>query len=118
MQTILLRWLVSASSILLVSYIFRPNIAVDNFYTALVLAVMLAIVNTLIRPVLFVLTLPINILTLGLFTLVLNGLLLSFLSSIVKGFTVNGFWFAVLGAFLISFISSLGNRYIVGESNW
>lgn len=112
MTTIMLRWLVSAGSILLVAKLI-PGISVENFYVALVVAVLLGILNTFIRPILFVLTLPVNVLTLGLFTLVLNGFLFWVLSTFVKGFEVGGFWTAVAGALLVSIFSFLGNKYIV-----
>ncbi|PIR46494.1 MAG: hypothetical protein COV07_04010 [Candidatus Vogelbacteria bacterium CG10_big_fil_rev_8_21_14_0_10_45_14] len=109
---ILARWFVSAASILLVAYLV-PGIEVSGIYIALVVAVLLGIANTFVRPVLFILTLPITILTLGLFTLVINGIVFWWLASFVQGFQIDGFWYAVLGALLVSMFSSLGNRYIV-----
>lgn len=102
----------SAASILLVAYLV-PGIEVSGIYIALVVAVLLGIANTFVRPVLFILTLPITILTLGLFTLVINGIVFWWLASFVQGFQIDGFWYAVLGALLVSMFSSLGNRYIV-----
>lgn len=113
---ILARWFVSAAAILLVAYLV-PGIHVASVYIALIVALLLGIANTFVRPVLFVLTLPITILTLGLFTFVINGLVFWWISSFVSGFVVDTFWHAVLGAVLVSIISSLGNRYIVNAES-
>ncbi len=91
------RWLVSAMALMMVAYIV-PGIAVSGFYAALVAALILGLINALIRPVLLLLTLPINIVTIGLFTLVINALLFWFASSVVKGFYVSGFSAAFWGA--------------------
>jgi putative membrane protein len=85
---------------------------VDSFYTALVAALVLGLVNALIRPILLVLTLPINILSLGLFTFVLNALMVWFASTIVKGFTVEGFVPAFLAA-LALWTVSLGTSWLI-----
>ncbi len=97
-------WIINALALLVLPYIF-DSIRVDGIYTALVTALALGLVNTLIRPLLILLTLPINILTLGLFTFVINGLLFWFVASFVKGFFVTGFWSAVWGAIVYSVIS-------------
>lgn len=97
---LLLRWLFTALALLGITYIIR-GIAVDNFYAALIAALVLGLVNALIRPIIMVLTLPFNIMTLGLFTLVINALMFWFASSIVKGFNVDGFGAAFLGALLM-----------------
>lgn len=97
---ILLRWLINAVVILLMAY-YLPGIAVSGFYAALIAALILGIINALIRPVLIILTLPVTILTLGLFTLVINALLFWFTSSIVEGFVVSGFWPAFWGALIM-----------------
>jgi len=114
-MNIIYRWLVSAGAILLVACLV-PGITVTNIYVALMVAVLLGIANAFVRPVLFILTLPITILTLGLFTLVINGLVFWWLASFVEGFSVNGFGTAMLGALLVSILSSLGNKYIVSTS--
>ena len=100
---------------MLAAYIL-PGITVSSIYIALMVALLLGIANTFVRPVLFILTLPITILTLGLFTLVINGLVFWWLSSFVDGFHIDGFWYAMLGALLVSVLSSLGNKYIVNAS--
>ncbi|MCX6795692.1 MAG: phage holin family protein [Candidatus Falkowbacteria bacterium] len=87
---ILLRWLFNALVVLLASFVLS-GITVANFYSALIVVLFLGIVNAVIRPIIILLTLPINILTLGLFTLVINSLLVLLVASVVKGFSVAGF---------------------------
>ncbi|MCX6780202.1 MAG: phage holin family protein [Candidatus Magasanikbacteria bacterium] len=107
-MSLLLQWILGALSLILVTYLV-PGISVANFYSALLAALVLGLVNALIRPVLIILTLPVNILTLGLFTLVINALMFLLASSIVKGFNVSGFWPAFFGALVVSIISWLLN---------
>lgn len=105
---LLLRWILNALALLLVTRIV-PGVTVDGFYAALVVALVLGIVNALIRPILVFLTLPINLLTLGLFTLVINALLFWFVSTLVKGFQVAGFMAAFWGALMLWAVSWLTN---------
>ncbi len=105
---ILLVWLINAFSLIAVHYVL-PSVSVDSFYIALLTALLLGLVNTLIRPLLVIVTLPITILTLGLFTLVINGLLFWFVASFVQGFHVGGFWSAFWGAIVYSVISSVAS---------
>jgi putative membrane protein len=107
-MTLLLRWVLNAAALLLAAYVV-PGITVSNFYTALVVALVLGIMNAIIRPILIFLTLPITLLTLGLFTLVINALLFWFVSSVVKGFEVAGFSAAFWGALLVWAVSWLSN---------
>lgn len=100
----LLRWIINALILMLIPYIV-PGVSVESFFTALVVAVVLALVNTLIKPLLILFTLPINILTLGLFTLVINGLLFWLVSAIVKGFYITNFTAAFFAALIYSLIS-------------
>jgi putative membrane protein len=102
----ILRWVVNALILMLIPYIV-PGVRVENFFTALVVAVVLALVNALIKPILIIFTLPINILTLGLFTLVINGLMFYIVSAIVKGFFITDFLSAFLAALVYSLISLL-----------
>jgi len=111
MRGILLRWLILTTAVLAASY-FIDGIQVSSFKAALLAAALLAILNALFRPVLLLLTLPINILTLGLFTFVINGLLLLMASGVIKGFYVQGFWTAVLGSLIISLTSWALNSLI------
>ncbi|MFA6588358.1 MAG: phage holin family protein [Patescibacteria group bacterium] len=105
---ILIRWFINALIVILVTYIV-PGISVKSFYTALIVALILGILNAIIRPILVILTLPINLLTLGLFTLIINAVLFWLVSTIVKGFTVEGFGPAFLGALVLWLFSFLTN---------
>jgi len=111
-MSLLLTWLINALSLLAVPYVL-PSVSVDSFYIALVTALALGLVNTLIRPLLLLITLPITILTLGLFTLVINGLMFWFVASFVEGFHVAGFWSAFWGAIVYSLISAVASWIIV-----
>ena len=101
---LLLTWLINAAALLALKYIM-PSITVDSFVTALLVAVVLGFINTLIRPIFVILTLPVTILTLGLFIFVINGLLFWAAGSFVPGFHVDGFWSGVFGAIIYSVIS-------------
>lgn len=103
-MNILIHWFVSAIAILITAYLL-PGVHISNFTAALVAAVVLGIMNAIIRPVLLLLTLPINILTLGLFTLVVNALVILLTSSLVPGFQVNGFWWALLFSVILSIVN-------------
>ena len=103
----LLRMGVTAIAMLLVGYLLPGIIRVDSVMAAVAAAFILGLVNAFIRPLFVILTLPISILTLGLFLLVINGLLLLLVERIVPGFEVNGFWSAVFGSILISIVSGI-----------
>lgn len=105
---LILRWIFSAATLMLVAY-YVPGIGVASFYAALVAALILGLINALIRPLAILFTLPVNILTLGLFTLVINALMFWLASSIVKGFYVAGFWPAFWGALVVWVVSWLVN---------
>jgi len=100
----LLRVVVNALAIMLAASIV-PGISVDGLVPALVGGLLLGLVNAVVRPVLIILTLPITLITLGLFLLVLNGFCFWLVASIVKGFSVSGFWSAFLGALIVSVVS-------------
>lgn len=108
---ILLIWILNAVALLIVAYIL-PGITVASFWSALIAALVLGLVNTLVKPVLILLTLPVTVVTLGLFLLVINGLLFWFVGSVLKGFAVNGFWWALLGALVYSIVAGLLSRLI------
>lgn len=103
MKTIF-RWFLNAGALLLIAN-YLPGMALGGLYSALITVVVLGLVNALIRPIIFILSLPINILTLGLFTFVINALMFWFVASIVKGFTVNSFGTAFLASILFSILS-------------
>jgi len=104
MLRLLLVWLINALALLAVSYLM-PSVQVASFGAALVAALVLGLVNAFVRPILVLLTLPVTILTLGLFIFVLNGLLFWMVGSWLQGFEVAGFWPAVFGAIVFSIIS-------------
>jgi putative membrane protein len=101
----LFRLLIHVAAILIIAYLLPGLIGVEGLFPALVAAFLLGIVNTLVRPILVILTFPITLLTLGLFLFVINGLMLWLVAALVKGFYVNGFWGAVVGSVLISLVS-------------
>jgi putative membrane protein len=103
---LLIVWLVNAVALIAVAYLM-PSITVSSFGAALVAALVLGLVNAVVRPVLVLLTLPVTVLTLGLFIFVLNGLLFWMVGSWLEGFHVGGFWAAVFGAILFSLVSWL-----------
>jgi putative membrane protein len=103
---LLLVWLINAVALIAVAYLM-PSISVASFGAALVAALVLGLINAMVRPVLVLLTLPVTILTLGLFIFVLNGLLFWMVGEWLEGFAVAGFWAGVLGAILFSLVSWL-----------
>ncbi|MGD9364066.1 MAG: phage holin family protein [Desulfobacteraceae bacterium] len=111
MRGIALRWLTLTGAILLASYMLE-GIQVSGFMSAVSAAAILGILNAFFRPIALILTLPINILSLGLFTFVINAVMLKMASGVIGGFEVNGFWPAVFGALIISLVSWLLNMLI------
>ncbi len=106
MVRLLIVWILNALALLAVAYLM-PTIQVASVGTALLAALVLGLVNTLVRPLLIILTLPVTLLTLGLFLLVINGLLFWAVGSFLAGFTVASFWSGFFGAILYSLISWL-----------
>ena len=111
MNGIILRWLTLTGAIIFTSYLL-DGIQVSGFMSAFFAAAMLGILNALFRPILILLTLPINILTLGFFTFVINALMLKLASGAIAGFDVYGFWSAIFGSLIISAISWLLNSFV------
>jgi len=103
-MALLVVWLINTLALILVAYLM-PSISVSSFWSALLAAAVLGLVNTFIRPILILLTLPVTILTLGLFIFVINGLLFWFVGSILQGFVVASFWAGLFGAIIYSIIS-------------
>lgn len=104
MGAMFLKWIGLALAMMFVGWVV-PGIVISNFVTAMIAAAVIALVNTFIKPILIFLTLPINILTLGIFILVINAILFMFVAYLVPGVEVNGFWSAFLGALLLSILS-------------
>jgi putative membrane protein len=114
MQGWALRWILNILAIILTAAIL-PGFEL-SLWGAVVGSIFLGIVNAIIRPVLLILTLPINVLSLGLFTFVINGLMLWLTSVTVKGFDINGFGWAVLSALLLSIISFIISFFVDDKS--
>lgn len=110
----LFRLLINVVAILVIAYIAPGLITVDGFFSALIAAVLLGIVNTIIRPILVILTFPLTLLTFGLFLLVINALMLWLVSALLSGFQVNGFWGALFGSILISIVSWVLSKFLPG----
>lgn len=91
---------------------FVPGVEITGLYPAIIAAVVLGILNALVRPILIILTLPITLLTLGLFIVVINASLFYFAASFVDGFSISGFVPAILGSVLVSIVTTFGNRFI------
>lgn len=111
MGYILAKWFIVTLAILFTAKIV-PGIYVESLYIALIIAVLLALLNLFVRPIIIILTLPINIITLGLFIFVINGFLFWFVSTFVEGFQVQTFFYGLIGAILVSVFSWLGNVLI------
>ena len=114
MQGIVLRWAILTIAIVVTSYLL-DGIHVTGFFSAFLAAAMLGILNAFFRPVLLILTLPINVLSLGLFTFVINALMLKMASGVISGFVVEGFWSAIFGSLLISLVSFILNTFVGGR---
>ena len=108
MAYILFRWVINAVALIVVANVV-PGFGVESFYNALIAALILGLVNALVRPLFFILTLPITILTLGLFTFVINAFMIWLVSTIVEGFVVEGFVPALFAALLLWAISLVTN---------
>jgi putative membrane protein len=103
-MTLLVHWLIYAVAILITAYLL-PGVRLSGFFAALVAALVLGLINTFFKPLLLLLTLPLNILTLGFLTFVINALLILLTSAIVPGFVVTGFWWALLFSLVLSIIN-------------
>jgi putative membrane protein len=114
MRGVLLRWFVLTAAVLAASWLLE-GIRVDGLLSAIAAAATLGILNAFLRPLIILLTLPVNILTLGLFTFVINALMLQIVSQVIPGFTVRGFWTAVFGALIIGAVSWLLNTFVGGR---
>ena len=114
MRGILIRWLILTAAILSAAYLIN-GIEVRDFLSAFLAAAVLGILNAIFRPLLILLTLPLNILSLGLFTFVINAFLLKLASGVIPGFEVHGFWTALFGALIITIVNGLLNALIGRE---
>lgn len=110
-MNLILRLLFNALGLILIAELIG-GIAVEGLYPAIIAALVLGVLNAIVRPVLLILTLPITVLTLGLFAFVINAGLFLFAASFIQGFAVENFWYALLGSILMSVISTIGSRFI------
>jgi len=108
-MNILINWLIMTVAVIVSAYIL-PGVTLAGFGAALMVALALGLLNVFIKPLLLILTLPINILTLGLFTLVINALIIMMVSAIVPGFKVSGFWYSMLFSIILSVVLYLINK--------
>ena len=111
----LTRLVTSALAVIVVSYLL-PGIHVDNAVTAIIVAAVLALLNTIIKPVLIFLTFPITIVTLGLFLLVINALMIILAARLVPGFRVDGFWWALFFSIILSIVTGIFNSLAKPDS--
>jgi putative membrane protein len=103
---VLINWLISTVVIMALAYVL-PGVDIENWFVALVAALILGLINAILRPLFILLTLPVNILTLGLLTFVIDALLVMLAAAIIDGFEITSFWWALLFALLLSLIGSL-----------
>jgi putative membrane protein len=108
---ILLHWIILSAAVYFVPYAVS-GVHVNTFITALIAGAVLGFINIIIKPIVKLLTLPINILTLGLFSLVLNALFFWFVASLISGFSIDNFKAALIGALIVSVINWLGNKIV------
>lgn len=111
MISLITRILIGALALLIVAKII-PGVMITGLYPAIIAAIILGILNAIVKPVLVVLTLPITIVTLGLFVFVINALLFMFAASFIDGFAVSGFMAALLGSIVVSIVTTIGNKLI------
>ena len=111
MKNKIISWLVATLAIIVSAYIL-PGVTVSSFFAAFVTALVLGIINAFIKPVLIILTLPLNVLTLGLFTFIINALLIMLTGIIVPGFEVASFWWALLFGLILSLVNFVLNRVV------
>jgi len=104
----ILKWIGYALAVMFIAWLI-PGITVSGIWSALLVAVVLGLINTLIKPILMFISLPLNFLTFGLFTLLINGALMLLAGAITPGFQINGFWSAFWGALVLSLIATIIN---------
>ncbi|MFT5848106.1 phage holin family protein [Psychroserpens sp.] len=113
-MNLLIRLLVTAGIVLLLAH-FLPNVNVTGFEAALIVAVVLAVLNFIVKPILVILTIPITIMTLGLFLFVINAGIILLADNFIDGFAVNGFWTALLFSVLLSICQSIAYSILNGD---
>ncbi len=114
MKNLILRWILMALGIMLVAWLV-PGISITGFKAALIVVVVMALVNALIKPIVSFISLPLNVITLGLFGIVINALLFMLVAKFAPGFEIDGFWSALIGAIAASFFVPLALKLIPDE---
>jgi len=112
----IVKLLLTAAAVLITSYIL-PGVHTADFGTAFLVAALLALLNATIKPLIIILTIPITFLTLGLFLLFINAFIIMLADSIIDGFTVDGFWWALLFSLILSFLVSLFDKQVSKDEN-
>lgn len=113
-MTLIVRWFINALALMLVAYLYS-GVKVEGIFAALIAALVLGLVNAVIRPLLVLLTLPVTVLTLGLFIFIINAFLFWFVAEVVKGFTVTGFTAALIGSLMFSVVTLLTSWLIFSK---
>lgn len=112
---IIVQLILGGLAVIITSYLL-PGVSVENFLTGIVIAALIALLNITVKPILIILTIPITIVTLGLFLIVINALLILLAAKIVPGFSVDGFWWALLFGLILGLINSLLGVSLGGSS--
>jgi putative membrane protein len=110
---LILKWLLSAAALLFVAYIY-DGVSLNGYQAALIAAFVIGLLNTLVRPILVILTLPVTVVTVGLFLFVINALMFWAAASLLDGFNVTGFWAALIGSLIYSVLSMIINSALDG----
>jgi len=113
---LILRILLSALAVVILAKIL-PGIGVDSYTTAIIVAIVLSLLNFIVKPILVLLTLPVTILTFGLFLLIINALIILIADSLIDGFQVQSIWWALLFSLLLSFLQSIFYSFLKEEKN-
>ena len=112
----IIKLLLTAAAVLITSYVL-PGVQTEDFLTAFLVAALLALLNMTIKPLIIILTIPITFLTLGLFLLVINAFIIMLADSIIDGFSVDGFWWALFFSLILSFLVSLFDKQLSKKDN-
>ncbi len=105
-MSFIIKWVLSAIAVLVAAYLL-PGVTVESFWAALIVAIVLALMNATLKPLLIILTIPITVVTLGLFLLVINAIIILLIDAIVAGLYVNGFWWALAFSLIVSILGAL-----------
>ncbi|RAJ15340.1 phage holin family protein [Arenibacter echinorum] len=115
-MNLILRILLSAVAVVILAKIL-PGIGVDSYTTAIIVAIVLSLLNFIVKPILVILTLPVTILTLGLFLLIINAIIILLADYFIDGFQVNNIWWALLFSLLLSFLQSIFYSFLNDDKN-